>query len=56
VRDLPTLRLPGDLPPGAYTAWLSWEEKSTHQPLPGALADGAALPAEGLALGEFTLP
>jgi hypothetical protein len=56
VRDLPTLRLPGDLPPGAYSAWLSWEEKTTHQPLPGALADGAALPAEGLALGDFTLP
>ncbi|HET8626962.1 MAG TPA: hypothetical protein VFL91_06065, partial [Thermomicrobiales bacterium] len=56
VRDLPELALPAALPPGAYTVTLAWEERTTHQPLPGVAADGAPLPPTGLVLGQFTAP
>ncbi len=56
VRDLPVLRLPADLPAGRYTVWLSWEEKTDGELLPGVAADGTPLPPAGLALGEFTRP
>lgn len=56
VRDLPVVVLPATLPAGEYTVWLAWEERTTHQPLPGAGADGAPLPPTGLFLGAFTQP
>lgn len=56
VRDLPHVALPGPLPPGSYTIWLSWEDKASGAPVPGTDADGAPLPAEGLVLGEFAQP
>ncbi|HEX5503155.1 MAG TPA: hypothetical protein VFW96_11070, partial [Thermomicrobiales bacterium] len=56
IRDLPRLALPAALPPGAYTVTLSWEERTTHQPLPSVGADGAPLPPTGLVLGRFAAP
>ena len=56
VRDLPLLRLPEGLAPGEYTVWLTWQERTTGQVLPGVAADGTPLGPQGLALGGFSLP
>lgn len=56
VRDLAPLALPATLPPGTYTIWLSWEEKTTGAVLGGVDASGAPLPPEGAALGQFSVP
>lgn len=56
VSDHVQLALPGNVRPGVYRISVGWEEKSTRQPLPGVSGDGTALPASGLALGQFTAP
>jgi hypothetical protein len=56
VRDITPIALPADLPAGAYTIWLSWEEKTTRALLGGADSAGVSLPAEGAMVGQFTLP
>lgn len=56
IVDRPHLTVPDDLAPGAYSIALSWEEKTTRQPLAGEGPDGAALPATGLVIGQFAVP
>lgn len=56
VRDIAPIALPADLPAGAYTIWLSWEEKTTKALLSGVDGAGVPLPEEGATVGQFTLP
>jgi hypothetical protein len=56
VRDIAPVALPADLPGGAYTIWLSWEDKTTGAPLAGVDGAGATLPALGALVGQFTRP
>lgn len=56
IHDRPLLPLPATLPNGNYTIWLHWEEKTSRALLPGVAPDNTPLPAEGVALGGFSLP
>lgn len=56
IVDRPRIVVPDGLAPGTYSITLSWEEKTTHQPLGGEGPDGAALPAAGLTIGQVVIP
>lgn len=56
VLDYPRVTLPENLPAGVYTVTVSWEEKTTRQPLGGTDASGTPLPLTGVPVGQFTAP